>query len=591
MDSLSSIRSGTARWPGALLVCGALGYLYLIYIRKPFFFSPQLHDAQAILLDIGFRETLEYHLMIVSRAAVWLATLVGISMLLQASSRRRRPLWLGILGCILLRAAFWMVPVEHTEFLAYTYCGVAALQALAALALCFLREPDDSRLIPGLLAVASLYPLSFFAVPFYYVESVLITGLGAWVILTQVASRQTMLLGRGGTIALASAIGLGIGLWQAQGTTKTWYGYDAVFESIQFGRIDADEHPDLLTWGFRAQVAGNATVFPNQGRRFADWEGNISLHDVAAYSAYLFDFDGDGDMDLFTDQGLVENRNSEFILRLEWDEFDADLKAQLPPRGGRNPATWAIPYHALGNRTPESLFWNGDLNHDGWADVLLRGESVWSVWLSTGPFQYRVLAYEGDTPAPRTNANGQTVLVFLNNPKPINLNDHGIPTDSVQIKKQAMPRWFDQFEFIDLDADGKSELVLRRIFASGDKKATELWIYQESSPDAWKMAVNFKTGEYPENGYPGGIFLPPASCVFADFNRDGRLDFVGDDKRLYLQTANLSFKPGPRFKMPHKSREFWNDRMYAHDVDQDGWPDVISSYQPWRNIVFGPISN
>ena len=29
--------------------------------------------------------------------------------------------------------------------------------------------------------------------------------------------------------------------------------------------------------------------------------------------------------------------------------------------------------------------------------------------------------------------------------------------------------------------------------------------------------------------------------------------------------------------------------LYAFDVNGDGWPDIVSSYQPFWNILFGPV--
>jgi hypothetical protein len=136
---------------------------------------------------------------------------------------------------------------------------------------------------------------------------------------------------------------------------------------------------------------------------------------------------------------------------------------------------------------------------------------------------------------------------------------------------------------VDLNADGTNELL---IFERAEQwkpagTFTKVSVYKEGAKD-YELLGSFSTDPRPD----WCVRLPFSRYQLVDFDRDGRLDFLGSDTWAYRQGQNFRFEKAVKIDLRNGDGRA---QLFAYDVNSDGWGDVVSSYQPFWNIRLGPI--
>ncbi|MBN1864410.1 MAG: VCBS repeat-containing protein [Victivallales bacterium] len=346
---------------------------------------------------------------------------------------------------------------------------------------------------------------------------------------------------------------------------KVSYGYFISFAEIQFGNINGEKYPDLFTCGCHGMSYGNPAWFIGRGTHFDDWEHEQMLPTkIGQQTAVLVDLDNDGYMDIMGTTFLI-NENGRFFR--EVPVSSSDLYSLCFARERR----FSIIAHPL---TPEDRFSELILNSPSFRSTLIgicKENNTWSFY----PFESNLYAAL-DQSDPRNPA-----LLILNNPAEeilalfdkYNIMYRQVALDSLNKLHRPV------FLFNDINSNGENELVAW----SASQNKSLVSVFKEADGH-FELIYSFETEEHKSGRYDGHYSY--AEFKFVDFDLDGKIDFIGDDGWIYLQKDNYRFEKAKHVKM-RRSKEA--SFLYACDINADGYPDVISSYQPFTNIRLGPF--
>ncbi|MDA0837010.1 MAG: VCBS repeat-containing protein [Planctomycetota bacterium] len=370
---------------------------------------------------------------------------------------------------------------------------------------------------------------------------------------------------------------------------KHSYPYNASFSVLQFGNINGDGLADLMTYGYRGQAAGNPRWFPGRGNGF----DSLNQEHFASYGAILADLDGDGDADMLSDNGIFRNDVGTFI-NVPHDP-DGDYK---------DGKTWNEFIMLLMINFEGFVFdlYVCDLSSDGFPEIILLGDSETIIGIGKAKFDWQFAKFpkQPATSLDRSN-EGSPELVFLLPPDAglISLLENeriryreyvGGPPQ--QERGQLFGPNRDEYHWLDVDGDGTVELVLCSPRRSPDLPFDNMFsatikVYRDKDGKFVLLATS-ETESYPKRQMATRLSRPPFPFFeFVDFDKDGRLDLLCQDRWIYKQQKGFVFARAVKLSLIEEG--VFPATLFAHDVNADGWPDVVSSYQPYWNIAFGPL--
>jgi len=371
------------------------------------------------------------------------------------------------------------------------------------------------------------------------------------------------------------------------------YPYNASYSVLQFGNIDGDEFPDLMTYGYRGQAAGNARWFPGRGNCFESRWDPAREGLFASYCAVLADLDDDGDADLISDRGIFRN--------------DAGTFTNVPrdPDGKYDDARTFVQFIMLVMINFEGFVFDlhvCDLSGDGNPEIILLGDSETYIGVGRGELDWQFFAFPRQPGTSLDRAKrGAPELVFMLPPDAglvALFGKEGIRYRTLvsgpphQERSRLTGPNRDEFHWLDLDNDGTAELVLCSSrpgsdYPSDTCRAT-VEVYREEKAK-FVLRASSATEEYPRRRSRTRLSRPPFPLFqFVDFDRDGRLDLLCQDRWIYQQEKGFVFAKAVNLS-GLSEKGACPATLFAHDVNADGWPDVVSSYQPYWNIAFGPL--
>jgi len=544
----------------------------------------------------------------------WVGMLAGLLLLVRLQPKRQRGLWVAFLIALLLMVGAPLLPLEPVRpLLVLPFHNPLApvefrfqqllrvVQCLLCVGALLLRKKGDPILPAALLFLVCLpYPCFWDYVPLPLSVPYGAAGLLTVWLTTKVLHVRKMLVAF--SIVLALAGGSVLAHLRTEGWRKSWYGYHVSFDALQFGNINGDEHPDLATYGYKGMVAGNAAWFAGHGDHFDDWdrghdllgqysapgeEGSPRALAAAFYGGLFVDLDGDGDLDLVADWSIARNDGGLFVPLLE--AFRANDRADRRAFEGMcnlwREAIWGAEFDI-------SVC---DLTGDGNPDILSMTDDDRSfLGTSRGKLDWFFRHIEGESPAwVEPGGANKTRLVFLERPSPAWLETIQEENIEHRIALHPVPEWLrvcriphgegEEVRSVDLNADGMNELVIFKHTTHGRDPAviTKVSIHREGAK-GYEFLGSFSTDA--RSGW--GARLPFSRYQFVDFDKDGRLDLLGTDSWVYRQGENLTFEKAVKIDLKNGDGRA---QLFAHDVNGDGWVDIVSSYQPFWNIRFGPI--
>lgn len=355
--------------------------------------------------------------------------------------------------------------------------------------------------------------------------------------------------------------------WNIATPKKISYGYHIGFAEIQFGNINGDKYPDLFTCGYIGMSYGNPSWFAGRKDHFDDWNDmrGQRLRGIGQQTACLVDLDGDGDLDIVSGSFLINDAG----------KFNRSIDFGLFFSRERNFAIHAAPL------TPGDDFSEVIFNQNGETVVsVCVGSYDWEAWRYSKNINLVIDRSMGNRPS----------LILFEQPPPRFadfLRKWKMKHRVVELEKKYSSMDAD-YLLKDFNSDGCMELALWARHGGENNwsapTSSFVAVFKEKN-GRFELLSSFTTEKFKINYYNGHYAYP--EFKFADFDRDGKIDFIGDDGWIYRQTANFKFKKSARVNLLHSMEAI---HLYACDINQDGYPDVISSYQPFTNIKMGPIS-
>jgi hypothetical protein len=262
----------------------------------------------------------------------------------------------------------------------------------------------------------------------------------------------------------------------------------------------------------------------------------------------------------------------------------------------------------------------GDIDGDGFADVVVGGRKGPLVWYSYPTWSKAIIAEGGyqtvDGELGDMDADGDLDvvmggLIWYENPRP-----DVEPTRSVWKAHKVADHPTHDVELADLDCDGDMDIVTRDQSEFGHKAGNRIHIWRQDPGDKWtEKILNCPHGEAitvadidkdddPDiviggiwfendrnivegtwNGHQFGKWHPSATVQIADINGDARPDIILSPSELKNQFYKLSWFEAP--SDPKKNN--WTEHIIVEpiecvihglvtaDINGDGMIDVVSS--------------
>ncbi len=336
---------------------------------------------------------------------------------------------------------------------------------------------------------------------------------------------------------------------------------------IQFGDIDGDGKTDLITSGYKGMVGGNPRWYRGNGKDFGEWEGNRCFA-TGQSSPLMVELNGDGQIDMI------------------------DGRAQINQKGGFG-AGPAIQYgdtesmmFDLGiiKRPSRSLYFHADLDGDRIEEIFaLLDSSLECCWRENGVWKTRSF------PAPAlfdlfgkhlslsSDASVQLLAFLKSKSWPMKICPLPPPVANVNSQNAGWNEFIEK-HLIDFDGDGLDELAVCTV--------DEVKIYRQKDGQ-FREASTLKHSGEPLMLHRDYFFWIEQ---FGDLNGDGRIDFLSQEGEVFLCDKDLQFHSAGKLPVRLPSRERDRCKLLLFDINGDGKLDVISSYQPWKSVILGPLA-
>ena len=318
---------------------------------------------------------------------------------------------------------------------------------------------------------------------------------------------------------------------------------------------------------------GNPSWFAGKGTRFDDWTNGHMLRDIGITASCLIDLDNDGDLDVVSSDFLI-NDDGVFNRKIN------------------NPLNAATLFFGRARRftIQSALLTPGD----NFSELIIGQQDGTIFGVCVGSYEWTSHRWPKPIKCVIDSSRGKrSSLILFKTPSPKLvefLTENKIDFKTIELPKKY--RVMDAaYLFEDVNSDGEKELVLWARYGGERKNNND---YGETASRVcvlkpvngrFKPLSSFSTGVFKAGWYSGYYSNP--KFKFADFDMDGKIDYIGDDGWIYRQTADFKFKKA--FHVVLRSNSVDAIHLYACDVNSDGYPDVVSSYQPFTNIKFGPI--
>ena len=149
--------------------------------------------------------------------------------------------------------------------------------------------------------------------------------------------------------------------------------------------------------------------------------------------------------------------------------------------------------------------------------------------------------------------------------------------ENIIVSSEQVPYTFRENQLVDLDGDGLDELAVCTL--------DEVKIYRQ------KDGQFIEASTLKHSGQPLMLHRDYFFWIeqFGDLNGDGRIYFLSQEGEVFLCDKDLQFHTAGKLPVRLPSRERDRCKLLLHDINGDGKLDVISSYQPWRSVILGPL--
>lgn len=501
------------------------------------------------------------------------------------------------LGFLLVRA--FPIPEKSGWILSGTLALIAVLSFLGVGI--FRRKGDpivppitlSLSLSPYIIGLSALYPW------LWYLPMISVGAVLGWA----TAHVYTFSRSKAGTSLIVGIIfgSMAIPI-QLRTFRLSWYGYHISFDSLQFGKINGDETIDLMTHGYCGMVAGNFYWFAGHGDSFDDWRNSHSIDRLGQICGRLLDIDSDGDADIVCSNGIYLNSNG---------VFHAVYEHQLTSQDESNAEEMFFAGLWLHHSPVGIDIFGADLTGDGKMELISVPEFSPYPYNSGGKMiiglcrkdtEWIFSMFDIELGVGLENPEGKGGMLVL--PKQPNvelikfLNDHQIrhritvaPIPTVPAEAETV-----EYHWLDFDGDKQAELAIcsEHETTSGAEQIKHFGGSGNYTPTVCRVKVYREMNE----GFRllGAMETQPYICSqsdtpipiqqFGDIDKDGLLDFLGQEGHVYLLRKNWSFDQKRRLKLANRDRMA---RLYLHDLNGDDNLDVISSFQPFWNLELGPL--
>lgn len=421
------------------------------------------------------------------------------------------------------------------------------------------------------------------------------------------------------------------------------YPYEVSYVVLQFGNINGDKHPDLITYGHKGMVAGNPVWHAGRGNRFAGFRGRTSFdqtedhefHDHAQFAARVLDLDADGDLDLISGHGIFENRSGRFTPSRRAGPASLAEASVFDDQEAFDCFCFIVGSAGMGwtDLTTFDLY-AYDMTQDGYPEIILIGDEASHddyliLGVSQGRLRWEFVLFKGLKGVTIEPLQGRDARFTLMGVDFATMGGRRHDLDRVVAEEEKMAtaraelvRFLKrqeisfrqtravrpvvegcsvsgrdrlEYQWLDFDGDGERELAVCGRTAKHDSEGHpkegqpvgNVAVYREL-PDRFELLSSFTTKTYRSRRHI--VFRPPFCLYqFLDFDRDGRLDLLAPDNCIYRQKEGLDFECAREIDLPENDWAGMPATLYAYDINCDEWPDVVSSFQPYHNIELGPL--
>lgn len=333
---------------------------------------------------------------------------------------------------------------------------------------------------------------------------------------------------------------------------------------ISWGDVSNDSIPDLFISSAVRKANGRIpeTLYIGHpgGTAFSEEDGKRGVSDsygmTGTHGISLFDYDNDGDLDIYN--ATTDDRNR--LYRNDGTGFFADVSDAAHLFANK---VWVDTYGEIGYGTRGVVAF--DANNDGHMDLL---------GVNWGPVENKAEIPWVTPPQPnefyRNNGDGtfakqdDTGLTHPENPS--NIGTQGVTAADVN-----NDGWMDVFichrnyAYLGKDAEGKD------LFGPGPKPAPN------------QLLINDGTGHFKDETVERGLYDAQNDCngaTFADFDNDGDLDAFVVPKSMDKRYLAIYENDGRGYFTNISSQvkvQLWGFSAVLGDLNNDGWLDIFGA--------------